>query len=142
MSQDLRSNTPCVETTGRRHRQGYGVLWYEGKDRLEHRVAYCQHHGVTLDSIEGQVIRHKCDNPPCINPEHLLIGTHKQNTQDMVSRGRQANVKLTWDMVRYIRANYVHRSREFGQYPLAAMFGVSQSVVSEVIAHKIWKDNE
>jgi len=63
---------------------GYGSLQYEGKPTPAHRVAYALTHG----KIDGRVVRHTCDNHPCVNPRHLIAGSHKDNTQDMMAKGR------------------------------------------------------
>jgi len=55
---------------------------------LTHRLAFVEHHDMHLNQIEGLVVRHSCDNPPCMNPEHLLLGTQADNVQDMMDRGR------------------------------------------------------
>lgn len=78
----------CTEWQGSRSEQGYGRVQYMGKQRLAHRLAYVQANGLTLEDIKGKVVRHTCDNPPCINPAHLLIGTHSDNMKDMWSRNR------------------------------------------------------
>lgn len=62
---------------------GYGVQTYQGKTQLAHRVAFYLSKGYW-----PQVCRHMCDNPPCVNPEHLVDGTFKDNTLDMWSKGR------------------------------------------------------
>lgn len=63
---------------------GYGALYYLGKSTSAHRVAYILAKG----KPSGRVIRHSCDNPPCCNPSHLIAGSHKDNTRDMMAKGR------------------------------------------------------
>lgn len=55
-----------------------------------HRLVYCASRGIQLEDIDGQVVRHTCDNPRCINPSHLLIGTRADNNKDRAERGRSA----------------------------------------------------
>ena len=76
----------CWEWKGTRKDEGYGTLAHRGHTLNVHRVAYETWVGPIPD---GLLIRHKCDNPPCINPEHLETGTKRQNTQDMMDRGRR-----------------------------------------------------
>lgn len=84
--------TECVEWTGARGRGGYGVRSFEGKFWRVHRLAWTQAHGPIP---KGLVIRHKCDNPPCYNPDHLILGTHADNVRDKIERGRHPNSQKT-----------------------------------------------
>jgi hypothetical protein len=78
-------NTGCWLWTGGCFSHGYGKLRYAGKTSYAHRVAYELHHGVTPE--DGYVC-HRCDNPPCINPDHLFLGTARDNALDMFRKGR------------------------------------------------------
>src|SRR5689334_15771557 len=69
---------------------GYGVKKYKRKNVRAHRLAFCQANNIELESIDGKVVMHSCDNPLCINPEHLTLGSHADNCKDKVSKGRQA----------------------------------------------------
>ena len=75
----------CHVWTGTRYVSGYGRVKWQGKPIRAHRYAYERDHGPIPD---GLVVRHKCDNPPCVNPEHLEIGTYQDNVNDMIARGR------------------------------------------------------
>lgn len=78
----------CWEWRGARNGHGYGLvsLHREGvKAARAHRVVYESRRGPIP---RGAVLRHSCDNPPCVNPDHLKPGTHKQNMEDMAARGR------------------------------------------------------
>lgn len=92
---------------------------------------------------KGLVIRHTCDNPSCVNPEHLVLGTSKENSQDMISRGRhlagsarqrEKIAKLTKDQVKYIL-----EGKETG-VELAQKFGVSKAHISAIRCRRTWKD--
>lgn len=78
----------CIEWDMHRDRKGYGRHW-GGKlnpYKLVHRTVWEEEKGVIP---EGIFVLHKCDNPPCINIEHLFLGTQKDNIRDCVSKGRQ-----------------------------------------------------
>lgn len=76
----------CWEYRGPRFAKGYAQVKAEGSNpRLGHRIVWEQFHG---EIPEDLVVRHRCDNPPCINPFHLLIGTQQDNVDDRERRGR------------------------------------------------------
>lgn len=108
------TSSGCHECTSHcRDRFGYPKVRYKGKIRVMSRVVY------SLFFLGGELVdsklqvRHKCDNPKCINPEHLELGTHLDNVQDMIKRGRKNpvkgsnswNAKLTNEDVIQIRAS-------------------------------------
>ena len=134
----------CIDHGMSGDKKGYSSKHYKNAQVGRHRLAYCEANSVSVESIKGKVIRHTCDNPRCINPEHLLLGTYQDNTNDMLSRGRQAKgensgvFKLTEDNVRYIREYYIPRCREFGGAALGRKFGVHQSVVSRILNGTTW----
>lgn len=87
----------CWVWTGDRHRQGYG-FWYAGGRQLAHRASYEMANGPVPD---GLYILHRCDNPPCVRPDHLYAGTQRQNMLDDLQRRRP--LRLTPEAVREIR---------------------------------------
>jgi hypothetical protein len=80
------TDTGCWEWSGLRNDKGYGRLWYAGRGWNAHRLAYQAWVKPVSDDV---VIRHTCDNPPCINPKHLIAGTQQDNVQDREDRGRR-----------------------------------------------------
>lgn len=135
----------CMIFSGHKNEAGYGRIKLNGKKVYAHRLSYCQANNLSLGDIAGKIVRHKCDNPSCVNPNHLCIGTQKQNMADMVRRGRSlrgqhhSQAKLTAEDVEYIRNNYIGWSREWGAIPLAKKFNVSKSAISRVIKGDSWK---
>ena len=130
----------CILTKQGRNEAGYGRINIKGTIYLHHRVVYAEHHGLPLLDIKGVVIRHTCDNPACVNPEHLLAGTHQDNVADRISRGRTAcgevhvNAKLTEDIVRSIRAAVREDNKQ-----LAARYGVNEQCISKIKNFRTWK---
>ena len=122
----------------------YAYVWFLGKTELAHRVAYVNAHGLALADIDGQVVRHTCDTKRCTEHTHLVLGTQADNMQDKVDRSRQAKgsshgmAELTEEAVRYIKANYKRRHKEFGGRALAARFGVHESTVSDIMCGYTW----
>lgn len=103
-----------------------------------HRLSYEIHHGPIPD---GLLVMHKCDNPPCTNPDHLMLGTIADNSADMAKKGRapRAHAKLDWERVAEIRRLHAAGTRV---RELAAMFGVVSGTVNELVAYKTWKPSK
>jgi hypothetical protein len=132
----------CWEWQRMRQRQGYGMYSVSGKMKYAHRVAWEFMHGPISDGLH---VLHKCDNPPCCNPNHLFLGTHTDNMRDMFAKGRchsargerNVNSKLTEVIVKEMRRLYATGAHT--QTDLAAMYGVHVSLVHLVVRGKIWK---
>src|SRR5690348_15167764 len=75
----------CWEWLGPRHHFGHGATCFRGRSAKAHRVAWIHTFG---EIPEGQILRHRCDNPPCCNPRHLTLGSNADNVADMVSKKR------------------------------------------------------
>lgn len=78
----------CVEFIGCHHPRGYGAISVNGRLRRAHRVSFEMANGPIPD---GLYVLHACDNPPCVNPDHLFLGTQSDNMLDCVSKGRYNN---------------------------------------------------
>jgi hypothetical protein len=83
----------CWEFQGTRSRKGYGRISKNGVHVEAHRASY-EHHKEKIP--EGMCVCHTCDNPPCINPEHLFLGTHLENMQDAYRKGRMKIPKMEY----------------------------------------------
>ena len=129
----------CWNWTGGKTSRGYGNFWLNGKTVAAHRFSYEQHHGEIPD---GMFVCHSCDNPSCVNPEHLFLGTPADNTADMVAKGRKVigppgkRAKLTEVDVSEIRHLV---SSGMTQRAVAKDYGVDPSTVSYIITNKTWK---
>ena len=77
----------CWPWAGRKDQDGYGVLSVDGKDHKAHRIAWADKHGPIPLTL---CVLHHCDNPPCINPAHLFLGTPTDNMTDRDAKGRQS----------------------------------------------------
>lgn len=113
-----------------------------GNSTMLHRVVFWQTRNLTPEDIKGLVVRHKCDNPRCVNPEHLDIGTREDNNRDRAERGRSAKVvpsrqKLNSKDVKAIRVRYVAKSptkkNPNGVTALAREYGVDRNVIYKVV---------
>lgn len=145
----------CWPWTGRGTAQGYGFFDYGGGTFISTRVAWMIFFGQDPGSLN---VLHSCDNPPCCNPSHLWLGTHSENTKDMVAKGRRNHAKgerngthtkpenvpkgeshymgkLNDEKVREIRATIGITTLA----EMAAKFGVDMTLISLVRRGKSWK---
>lgn len=86
---------------------------------------------------KGEIVRHTCDNPPCVNPKHLEIGTQVDNMRDRDMRGRSGVSKLSEQDVLDIRAD--HATGQANAQDLAERYGVVPGTIRCVIQRKTWK---
>lgn len=115
---------------------GYGTISLDGCPEYVHRAAWKLKTGKTIP--DGMDICHTCDVRNCIEPEHLFLGTRKDNVQDMLKKGRgpKPNAKLNYEKVfemRWLEA--IGRTAK----SLAKEYGVSQSVSCRAITGKTWQ---
>lgn len=130
----------CWNWTGGKNSSGYGCLNTKNGSELAHRLSYDEFNG---DIPSGSFICHKCDNPGCVNPEHLFLGTSKDNYDDMVSKGRntnkgsnQHNSKLKEGDVLEIR-RLLAEGKKLNY--IAAIYGVTFQAISRIKTRKIWR---
>lgn len=116
------------------NKKGYGKRKYKGKDWKAHRAAWDEEIGPIPD---GMFVLHKCDNPSCVNVNHLFLGTNYDNIKDMINKRRDnffGAKKLNKDQVKEIRNS--SKSRE----ELCAIFGVCKGTISNVRQYHTYKD--
>jgi len=135
---DVKSPDECWEWKAGLNSKGYGNLKHEGKSQLAHRVSYQLKHGAIPkgDGYHGMCVLHKCDNPLCVNPNHLFLGTQKDNMTDMNKKERSGLTKLREVDVINIRAIYEHTSATYQK--LADIYSITNSAIGEIIRRKTW----
>lgn len=126
--------------------EGYAMVGIPGvRSRCTglHRLVFAKKQGVSLADIKGTVVRHTCDNPRCINPDHLIGGSLADNNKDRAERGRSAKLvpsrqRLTEVDVLFIRANWLPakgqpKNNPNGTMAMATLFKVDPAVIGRVI---------
>lgn len=115
---------------------GYGQAWWDSRNQSAHRLSYTAHKGEIPD---GAVVRHTCDVRLCCNPEHLVLGTPKENMQDCIERGRIANgekqhlAKLTATEV-----THIYTSSE-SNGAMAELYGVAKPTIWKIRSGITWQ---
>lgn len=126
-------------------RYGYGRFSLKSKYYSAHRISYFHFKGI--DPMDGLVC-HQCDRPACVNPNHLFVGSHADNTRDMIRKGRYRKgfvargeqcvyAKVTESQVCEIRRSYTGKRGE--QTALAKKFGISVGLVWTIVRRKSWR---
>ena len=145
MKSMLDMETGCWEWSGSRTPLGYGQMRFRGTRWLSHRASWVIHFGdIPKDDNHYQTmgVLHRCDNPACVNPEHLFLGDQKANSLDSVSKGRwgrrgcvgteHGRAILDDDAVRRIRAGGESVTN------LAKEYGVSKSAIQHILKRRSW----
>ena len=135
----------CDQWIGPKLRGGYGYMWYRGASLLPHRYIFEKVYGPVPP---GMFVCHTCDNPACVNPEHLFLGTPKDNVQDMMRKGRQASssqtahpgekngsAKLTGEEVKGIRQLLKGGTT---QMEISVRYSISQQAISNIVLGRAW----
>lgn len=128
----------------------YGTFSYRGKDVAAHRFAYRIYVGQIPNKLQ---VCHSCDNPKCVNPNHLFLGTQKDNLDDMLSESRDNRTgpitsakgerhgrhKLTKSQVLEIRRRHLRTGYyKSNSQSLAEEFGVDYTMINKIVSRKYW----
>lgn len=143
----LHGKNACWEWNSTKNEHGYGVIGRGGKYGgmlLAHRVSWKMHSGPIPDNL---CVLHRCDNPKCVNPDHLFLGSRADNNADMITKGRAKHdgflgvsnpmVKLTDSDVLEIRKLYI--PGVVTQRQIAKKYNVDNTLISLIIRRKAWR---
>lgn len=128
----------CWEWTASRDKDGYGRIGVNGKVQRAHRVCWEMHNGPIPD---GLVVMHRCDNEPCVRPDHLRLGTAQENNDDKEKKNRQ--VRGENNGMRKLSEPEIIEIRELADKgrthkEIAALFAVDRSTISRIVGKKRW----
>src|SRR3990167_7108208 len=137
----VKKTSHCWIWTAHRNNKGYGLFGMNKTMRSAHRVSY---EFLIGEIPEKMCVLHRCDNPPCVNPRHLFLGTVAENNADMIKKGRARKVrgekhpasKMTDLKVRQARAMYL--TGRFTMRSLSEKFGISHTPMILIINRITW----
>lgn len=126
-------------TASKFNNSGYGLIKIAGKRRSAHRVSFELFHGAIPS---GMLICHRCDNRACVNPDHLFLGTHRDNMDDMVAKDRQPrgkkNGRARLDEETVVAARYAQLTSGASVATIARSLGVSKSTAHRALTGENW----
>lgn len=139
----VKKGPDCWEWTGAKYYNGYGQFYKRPNKITAHRYSYELKYGEAPKELK---VCHKCDNRSCVNPEHLFLGTQKDNIQDMIKKGRRVHsprigeangmAKITLEQVKQIRKTY--KKEKISAKNLGLKYGISESQVLRIINNQSW----
>lgn len=125
----------CLIWQGALNTDGYPRAAYRGNSNGKvHRIVY---ELFTGEDITGKVVRHACDNPTCINPEHLSSGTPADNNRDRDVRERHALAAFSAKQIRAIRLLYA--TGQYRQKELASLFNINYRTIQQIVRNKSYR---
>ncbi len=136
---DIRGPDECWEWLGYKDHAGYGEMRVDGKRQRSTHVLWYLRHGEYPP--KGRLACHKCDNPSCLNPKHLYLGSQQSNVRDKVQRGRQAKGEQAGPAMTEAQVHAIRAGLERGetQKSIAHWLRVTTRTIGNISRRKTWK---
>ena len=140
---EVKSSNECWEWKASKFKDGYGAFWNGDNQIRAHRFSWEFHFG---NIPEGVLVCHHCDNPSCVNPNHLFLGTIQDNINDKCKKGRADGGSIKGEEHYFskvtnkevIRIRELYDTGKYFQREIGELFGISRSNVGEIIRRKTW----
>jgi len=134
----------CWEWIAGKYHDGYGIFRIENKSYRAHRVSYELFIG---DIPDGMLVCHRCDNPACVKPSHLFIGTIQDNVNDRQNKGHSTGGKLKGEDCpahKYTKKDVIeirslYNTGQYSQRDLARKFNISRPTIKNMVNRDTWK---
>ena len=132
---DLEMQDQCWEWQGRKTNMHYGTISWGNRYYLAHRISY-----IIFNNLipQNKIVRHICNNPSCVNPKHLLLGTMVDNSIDMVKANRQGNQKLNKEAIKIIKWMLKYKNHYGLSKKLASLYHINRSTIYKIKSGRIW----
>ena len=126
----------CWAWQGAKRGNNYGeISWGRHNSYQAHRISYIIFNGIIP---EDKIVRHTCDNPICVNPKHLIVGSMFDNSVDMVKRNRQSAQKLNEEAVKVIKWLLKYKPKRGLAIKLAEIYNILPSTISKIKRNQCW----
>jgi hypothetical protein len=141
---DIKGEKECWQWLSGKQNNGYGVFWFNKKNIKSHRFAWIS---TFCEIPKGLYICHKCDNPGCVNPAHLFLGTPADNMKDKQNKGRakghtkKINIGENNPKAKLTEKDIISiRNDNRKQIIIAKEYGVHKTTISQIKNYKCWKN--